>query len=197
MKKKILAVAALCAVAVCSGACNTSSGRAEEYDALNSMLALNYSQITLTVKNTFDENNTLVSKYVIDYSGENVTVNYSIERFSVISLEPTSGGVKTTYTGEAVISGGAVTITEGDNVSVNADIAERRINFKEEYFANADMTGIYLKADVNNASGFMGSDIICTDMKVDATFLEIFYNLKITYTADRGNKVELLYVFSL
>ncbi|MDE6676734.1 MAG: hypothetical protein K2K12_03355, partial [Clostridia bacterium] len=65
------------------------------------------------------------------------------------------------------------------------------------YYKNVDLTAMFLKADNKNPSGFMGSELSCTEMKVYATFLEIFYKIEITYRAETGNYVEYLYVFSL
>ena len=64
MRKKIFAVAAACAAAISLGAC-TTSGSDDEYTELNAMLDLNYSKIILTVTNTFEDNASLTSEYVM------------------------------------------------------------------------------------------------------------------------------------
>lgn len=192
MKKKIFAVAAACAAALSLGACTTAS---DEYAPLNAMLDLSYSKITLTVTDTFDDSASLISVYEMEYSDGGVTVKYSVERFTELSLDAPAANEKTTLTGTAQIKDGAV--TGGENVNLPATIADTGLTFKGEYFENADLTGVYLKADVKNASGFTGTDIVCSDMKVFATFLESFYEITITYTGENGNAVECVYKFSI
>lgn len=192
MKKTIFAVAAACAAALSLGACTTAS---DEYAPLNAMLDLNYSKIILTVTDTFDDTASLTSEYEMEYSDGGVTVKYSVERFTEVSLDAPAANEKTTLTGTAQIKDGAV--TGGENVNLPATIADTGLTFKGEYFENAELEGTYLKADVKNVSGFMGADIVCSDMKVFATFLDSFYNIRITYTGEKGNAVKCLYEFSL
>ena len=192
MRKKIFAVAAACAAAISLGAC-TTSGSDDEYTELNAMLDLNYSKIILTVTNTFEDTASLTSEYVMEYSDGGVTVKYSVERFTSISLDAPASDNKTTLTGEAVIKDGVV--TGGENVNLPATIAEKGLTFKGEYFANAELTGVYLKADVTDPDGFTGSSLNCADMKVYATFLEMFYEIEITYVGETGNAVECAYRF--
>ena len=71
------------------------------------------------------------------------------------------------------------------------------MTFKGEYFANAELTGVYLKADVTDPDGFTGSSLNCADMKVYATFLEMFYEIEITYVGETGNAVECVSVVLL
>lgn len=190
MKKKIFAVAVACAAALSLGACTTAS---DEYAPLNAMLDLSYSKIILTVTDTFDESAFLTSEYVLEYSDGGVTVKYSVERFTEISIDAPAASNKITLKGEALIKDGAV--TGGENVNLPATIADTGLTFKGEYFENAELEGTYLKADVKNVSGFMGADIVCSDMKVFATFLDSFYEITVTYTGENGNAVECGYQF--
>lgn len=192
MKKTIFAVAAACAAALSLGACTTAS---DEYAPLNAMLDLNYSKIILTVTDTFGEDSSLKSEYVLEYSEVGVTVKYSVERFNNVSIDAPAASDKITLTGTAQIKDGAV--TGGENVNLPATIADTGFTFKGEYFENADLTGVYLKADVKNASGFTGTEIVCSDMKVFATFLDSFYDITVTYTGENGNAVECAYKFSI
>lgn len=192
MKKKIFAVAAACAAALSLGACTTAS---DEYAPLNAMLDLNYSKIILTVTDTFDDTASLISVYEMEYSEVGVTVKYSVERFTELSLDAPAASDKTTLTGTAQIKDGAV--TGGENVNLPATIADTGFTFKGEYFENAELEGTYLKADVKNVSGFMGTEIVCSDMKVFATFLDSFYDITVTYTGENGNAVECVYKFSI
>lgn len=193
--KKFIAVIAVIAAACCLGACK---GKKEEqtfdqYQALNEMLGASYSQISLTVTDTFDENTSLKSEYTIKFSDSETTVQYSVERFAGLSLDDTSSDVKTTLTGTAVIKNGKV--TGGEEVGITADMAKTGLTFKEEYFENITINGVSLKADVKNASAFLGSDIVCSDMKVEAKYLILFNTIEISYTKN-GNKIEYKYVFT-
>ena len=194
IKKLFPVIAALCIMAAVFSGCNTN--RNTQYDDLNAMLDVNYSKVVLTVTDTFSEDAVLVSEYTMKYSDDSMTVNYSVERFSEVLLDSASS-LKTTLVGEAVVADGKVTYVQGDEVNLDALKTSTGFNFKEEYLENIDLTGVYLMADVKNPSGFIGSSLTCTEMKVKATFLKIFYDIKITYRSQSGNQVECLYVFSL
>lgn len=194
MKKSILMIAAAGAAACVLGACSSSCGSgSSEYEQLNSMLAENYSEITLTVTDTFDDDLSLKSEYVFKYSESKITVEYSVERLAELSLD-SSVGLKTTIEGTAVIKDGKV--TGGEDVGITAEMASPKFTFKEENFENITLTGVYFKADVKNVGSFLGLALNCTDMKVYAEFLEVFYSIDISYTQN-GNKVEYNYVFTL
>lgn len=194
MKKQILSIAAVCAAAACLGACKEPA--ANEYSALNDMLALDYSEIVLTVTDTFGEDTALVSEYILKPAKGGVSVSYSALRFSELSLD-SAAPEKITLKGEAFVSGDKVEYLSGDEIALPAGFRAAGLNFKGEYFGNAELTGNYLKADVKNAGGFMGSPLNCTDMKVFAIFLEVFYEIEITYQSEEGNAVKYQYLFNL
>lgn len=202
MRKTVFAIAAACAAACCFGACNSSCNDDKpsfnQYDELNSMINKSYSKIELTVTDTFDGDTSLVSEYTMQYSEGGVTVSYSVERFSSLSL----GGddwLITVYTGEAVIKDGSVVSVTGDDIGITADITKTGFTFKQEYFANVNesILGIRLEADVVNPGGFTGTDMTCTDMKVKADYFDAFTEMQIAYTAENGGKVEYAYVFTV
>lgn len=196
MKKQILMLAAVCAATCCLAACSKPY---DEYATLNKMLDKEYSQVVLTVTDTFDEHTSLSSIYTIKYSGITVTVEYVVEKFTKIdaSLEGPAEDVITTHTGEMIIEGGVVTSRDGDDVGLTAEIAYMGLEFKKEYFANVELTGNFIKADVTNASAFLGSQLTCTDMKVYATFIEVFNEINVTYTSESGSLVEYDYIFTI
>lgn len=196
VKKIILTIMAVLMCIMCFTACDEETPAFNEYENLNKMLKLDYSKITLTVTDRFDEETSLTSKYVMSYSGKNVTVDYTVERFNQISLDTPNTGVKSTVTGQAVIENGSVVSNSG-NVIITPAVENIDLNFKEEYFENAELTGLYLRADVNDASSFMKNSISCEDMKVYAEFLDAFYQIKVTYTNEKGNSVEYNYEFTL
>ena len=195
--KKFLMLAALGTAACCLGACSCSKDKSsgpDGYEQLNSMLAMSYSSISLTVTDTFSDGLSLKSEYVINYSESEITVEYSVERFTEISLDAPSDGVKTTLEGTAVIKGGVV--TGGEEAGITANMASPIFNFKEAYFENATLTGAFFTADVKSTSSFLGFALSCTDMKVRCEFLEFFYSIEISYTKD-GNRVEYEYIFKI
>lgn len=197
MKKQFFVLAAA-TIAVCSlAACDNknSSNEKNQYDSLNTMLDASYSQIVISVTDVFDENITLSSVYTIKYGGSNVKIEYSVEKLAEISLDAPTSDVKITFTGEATITG--TVIEGGSEVGLTAADARVGLTFKEEYFENTKLGGSFLKADVKDPSGFLGLELTCSDMKVDATFLDAFLNIKITYVSESGGSVEYKYVFSM
>lgn len=196
IKKHIPVIMTLCVVAAVCGGCATEETPANpaEYEELNAKLKLNYSQIVLTVTNEIDEKTVLNSEYTMKFSGGTTTITYSVEQLSELSLDSTASE-KITLVGEAKVENGNVSYVSGDSANLDVLTAGAGLNFKKEYFANIDLTGVYLDADVTNPGGFMGSALDCTEMKVYATFLVAFYDIKVTYTAQNGNHVEYLYTF--
>lgn len=193
IKKHIPLIMTLCVAAAVCGGCTTENN--EEYDKLNAKLKLNYSQIVLTVTNEIDEELVLTSEYTMKFADGGMTVTYSIERLPEVSLDSTASE-KTTLNGEAKIESGNVTYVQGDEVNLDALTDGVGLNFKNEYFAHADLTDMYLIADVVNPSGFMGAELKCTEMKVEASFLEIFYDIRVTYLGQNGNRVKYFYAFT-
>lgn len=191
MKKHLLVIASICTFACCLSGCAN-----KKYDNLNSMLDLGYSKVKLTIINTFDEDTSLKSEYTINYSDSEITVSYKVEQFEELSLNSPLTDSKKTLTGEATIKDGVIT-TSGDKVEISANIATISLTFRKSYFSNVVFTTNSLTADVVKASDFLGSDIVCSDMKVKAVYVESFHNIGIEYTAESGTRVELTYNFTL
>ena len=194
IKKSIPVILAACAAAAIMGGCSTDDS--SKYDELNAKLDLNYSQIVLKVTNTYDEESTLTSEYTMKFVEGIVTVNYTVERFTEVSLDSATTE-KTTIVGEAVIMGNVVMNVEGEEIDLDAVITGTGLNFKNEYFANTELTDASFKADVTNPDGFMGTSLTCSGMKVNATFSEAFNDIKITYHSQSGHEVEYLYTFTV
>lgn len=199
MKKSIFVIAAACVAMVglsaCEMSCDGGKGPSNsDYDNINEMFNVNYSKIEVTVTNTFDAETELVSTYEMNYSGDEITVNYSIERFTGISLDG-AGAEKSTTTGTAKIVNGVVT---DENGMISA-VPEMNFTFKAEYFTNVNggLIDMILEADVSNPSGFFGSEIKCTDMKVYAEYVNVFNKMDITYKGESGNSVKITYNFTV
>lgn len=195
MKKSILLISAVCAAACALTACGGDKGAStkSELDGLNSMLDLSYSGISITVSNKYTEENiTLKSVYEIEYSHTQTTVEYKVERFAPASLDNPTADVVTTVEGTAVIKNG--TISDND-AGITADIAKFPLVFKDEYFENVTLTDTMMKADVKDASGFLGKSITCTDMTVKVIFLECIYDITVNYR-QTGHEIVYTYVFN-
>lgn len=194
MKKKSIAGPAILIAACCSLAgCSLSLGgekEGDDYAFLNEMLKGSYSQIVLTVENDFD-GDTLTSRYTIAY-GESITVTYTVEEFALLS----SAEEIVTKSGKVTIAGGEVISTEGDDIGISADVATLPFEFKESYFENAELGGNFFNADVEDAVGFLGRQIVCTEMTVQANFGDGFSSLTIGYRASADERVKATYTFT-
>ncbi len=198
MKKSIFAMAAACAAAACLSACNMSCNDNntpyDHYDAINTMFNASYSKIAVTVTTTLDSDMELTSTYNMTYSGDEVTVNYSIERFTDISFDNASVE-KTVTTGVAKVKNGEIISDDKGMLDV---VPETKFSFKKEYFSNVNeaVIDMFLQADVTNPSGFMGIKTPCTDMKINAEYFTVFNKMEITYKGQDGISVKIDYVFT-
>ncbi len=197
MKKFFAVFAAVCTAAFCFTACDSGNG-GKKYDALNEMLGADYSALSLTVTDEID-GITLTSQYAMTFSDDEISVQYSVERLAAIGdlSGAQTQSAKQKLSGTAVIRGGEVAETTGDDVGLSSDIAETSFTFKEEFFENAKLTDTSLKADVKKPSEFLGTAVTCTDMKVEASFAEVFSEITVTYSTANGGKVEFLYKFTV
>lgn len=209
MKKLILMFLAGCAVLCAFTACSKDDAEQEKIERLNSFLEINYSKIVLTVKDTFiedlplsdvNEELSLTSEYVITYTDENtVHVDYCVERFAQIDgiLADENLATPEKIKGEAVIVDGAVASKTDDDAYIPPQIIGGGLDFKKIYFENINLGDMYFIADVKDPDSFMGTAITCSDMKVETSFLDAFYNILITYRSESGSKVEIRYAFTL
>ena len=196
MKKRYFALLAVGVAACCLGGCQ-SKETPDELDPLSKMLKADYSQITITVTDTFGDNISLESVYAVTYSGNKATVNYVVEQFTQISLDNPTSDVKETLTGTAVVEHDTVSV-EGDSVDIDFyRIAYPRLTFKSAYFMNMQYEDIYFIADVKDSSAFLGFELDCTNMSVTALFSSVFENIQINYTSEGGNEVNYTYIFTV
>ena len=197
MKKSILMIsaAAVCAVACGLSACGSKSNGNADYDKLNGMLNASYSEIDLTVTSTYDEYTSLISEYTINYYEDAITVEYSVERLSSLSIDNPSTGYKYVLSGEVSIENGVV--TGGEEVGITESFANPKFSFNKANFENAVFeNGVAFSADVKNCTAFWGLAVSCTDMKVYAVWLNnSFSTIKINYVQN-GIAVEYRYNFS-
>lgn len=194
--KKFLLTAALCLPLCLFSACDVGElSETDGYAMLNDMLGAVYSQITLTVTDTFDEETFLKSEYVITYTDGAANVRYRVERFAELGGETETEDIKTVLTGQAVMKDGKLQPVEGDAPDVSPNFTGG-LAFKAEYFENADLGEVYLQADVKDPAAFLGDPALsCDDMHVEAVFLDLFISIEIVYTAEDGSRVECVYEF--
>ena len=195
MKKAVLLISSICASACALSACSACGEKeVSVYDSLNSMLVASYSQISISVDNTFtDADITLGSVYMLIYNEDTITVQYRVERLNELSFDNPTTEPKYAIEGTAVIVDGM--ITGGNDVGLNVYIANIPLEFNEKYFSNTVIDETSLSADVISPSEFLGSKIDCTDMKVMAKFSDVLESITVTYNLD-AQEVEYRYVFT-
>ncbi len=196
--KKLFALAAALVMLLCFSACDKEVPDAPDgYETLNEMLDAAYSRIDLSVTDEIDADTVLHSEYTLLF-GETVSVQYSVERLAEIgSLDETLSSEKIVLKGEAKIENGKIALVNGDDIGLSAAHLCRKLSFKEEYFGNAELESMYLKADVKDISGFWGGEADCSDMKVTAVFLDAFMEMTVTYRSGYGSAVEIQFTFTI
>lgn len=202
MKKSIFAILAVftaCAAAAgVSGckSCDDDEGP-DAYGKIQGLLDKNYSQITLTVTDTFSEELSLVSAYTVSYGESDVTVEYSVENFTSLSLDASDPQLKTVKKGSVVIKDGVVVKQSGDSNVFSYDLVSAGgLNFKEEYFSAVTVNDVTFKADVTNPSGFFGVTLACSEMKINSIYADYLAEIVVTYTSSGGHAVEYEYKFT-
>lgn len=194
MKKYIVIaiITVVLALTLCACTVNININQAD-YDKLTSMLDATYSGWTLTVK-TSSSNVELENKFVITKEAEHTTIEYKIEELGLLSMDSDSE-FKVEHKGSAVVKDGKIVSLNGEEVDVQLEKLETiGLTFKSDYFENVKMTDSAIQADVKDPSGFLGTDISCTDMKLVAGFGSSFNYIRITYKAN-GADVEYNYEF--
>lgn len=192
--KNVLACFASASLLVLFAACAPRS--TDTYKHLNDMFSAHYSEIVLTVTNTFDEDTSLTSVYTFSYpSAENVVIHYTVESFGEVSLD--GGTEKVTRTGTALITDGELILSTGDDIGIPESFAKKGLTFRADCFENAELTNTSFSADVTDVALFLGSPLSCSGMKVSAAFGSAFESLTVSFAAADGSAVEFCYEFTL
>ncbi len=188
MRGKILIAVAACAVCLC--ACGT-----DRYGALDGMLDARYSEIELTVTETFGDAS-LESVFVLTDAGEGKRIAYTVERFAALDPDgaPAEDG-KEVLEGAAVFRGGMLVSSEGDEIGLPHVLGEG-LSFRKEYFSGASFGKGTMRADVTDPSGFLGVQTECTQMRVEAEYGEVFGSISIHYRSALGSAVVWEYIFT-
>lgn len=201
MKKSIFSILALCtacaAAAGLSGCKSCDDDGPDAYGKIQEILNKNYSQIVLTVTDTFAEGVSLQSVYTVNYGESDVTIEYSIEKFTSLSLDAASPQFKTVKTGSVVLKDGVIVKQEGDSADFSYElISAGGLNFKEEYFTAVTINNVSFKADITNPSGFFGTAVDCTGAKIQSVFADYMAEIVVSYTSSSGSSVEYEYRFT-
>ena len=196
MKKTLSIIAAVCAAACCFTACDNRS-KPERYEKLNQMLQADYSEVVITVTDAVDSELTLTSEYTVVYGGEDIMVVYTVEKLAPLSLDAPVDDPVVTLSGTAVIRRGEIVSSEGDDVGLSAAIAERGMEFEEEYFENAQFMDGMFNADVIAPNAFFGAVLGGTDVTVNAMYSEAFQFISVEFVTAAGHSMEIRYTFTV
>ena len=201
MKKKlfIVAVCLLLAALVLTGC-----SHAEDIATVNRLRRVDYSSVhlTVTVSKGFDE---FVSTFDVVYDdGFNYTVTYDIQLLATFADDGSiPENFTESYQGVAVVQGQQVTSVSGKlPAGVNIEAADGRgFIFSEKNLTNVKVSDGVLTAKVSAPKSFIGaSDFQC---RPDSMSVRVSYtsralkDIRVQYTSLSGNKVVLLYTYTV
>lgn len=192
--------------------CCTACGQPEQppqedgLAAVEQLFRLDYSDVLLTVTDTFGEGLSLSAEYRLFPTEGGFTATYRVERFIDLSKEEKGGDslrsddplrpVKRVISGSVAVQEGNVALIEGEEAGLPAALLGTGLSFREQFFENAELTGVFFRADVKDPSGFLGTPSAASGMKVEVAFLEVLLSLEITYTSEAGSAVVYEYEFN-
>ena len=178
-----------------------SGGTAEKtvYQTLNERMSKEYSTIareTVYKKGEME----LCSEYRAVKSGGQYTVSYVEESFA--TFEEKNGAYvipesyKTTASGSATVSNGAITSRVGDASGIDlAKVAQPSFCFNAAYFEDAKEGTNSFSAKVKNPSAFMGKDFSCSDMSVAVSYGTSAFSVTVSYKTASGTQATAAYTF--
>ena len=200
MKKKlfIVAVCLLLAALVLTGC-----SHAEDIATVNRLRRVSYSSVhlTVTVSKGFDE---FVSTFDVVYDDEDsYTVTYDIQLLATFGNDGSiPENFTESYQGVAKVENDLVTSVTGqlpDGVNIQAADG-RGFIFSEQNLSNVKVSSGVLTAKVSNPKAFMKQAVNC---KSDTMSVRVSYSsqalndIRLQYTSISGNKVVLLYTYTV
>lgn len=189
--KKTIALFALIISLLCICACGGSGS----FTDLNDMAKQNYSVVERTVKTT-SNGETLTSRFTVR-SGDTVEIDYSVEQINEIDINNMPNEYKTVKTGIVKLDGTRVIEQTGDDVNVDfVALTKLNLNFVEEYFSQVKWDNGKMTANVTNVEGFLGVNVYCAWMKVEAEYSNTLNNVTVKYLTANGAEVQLAYAFT-
>ena len=194
MKKKILFLTILLVFAlIVLSACTSLSATLDE---ITKLIKADYSEVMLNIE-TVSPEVTLTGVYNFKFVGDTTTVTYTVEKLNELSMSGGNEGFKHTETGTAVVSKDK--LVEGDT---ELDLPQGTyfggMNFKPAFFKNYQITSVKFEADVVNPQGFTGNKTLqCSKMHVKVLHKDnVLTQLIITYVAQNGSDVSIIYLFT-
>lgn len=205
MKRTLMTIALLLCAVFCFAACGKENengngtdpgSEPDAYEALGRMLEYPYTSIAVTVEETLG-GETLGSEYTLTYREEGTVVSYSVERFGKLSLDGTpAASEKVTGSGKVLVRETGVELLGGEDIGLTADTFKGGLTFRKEYFKDPDLTSMYLRSDVADPDAFFGRAGY-TDMHVNATFLDFFYEIDLTCKTPAGGDAAISLTFTV
>ena len=105
--------------------------------------------------------------------------------------------LKSVKTGSVKLNGENVAEQTGDEVEVNfVAMAKVNLNFAQDYFSQVKWSSGKMTANVDNAQGFLGSDVYYVWMTVTAEYSNKLNKVTIDYRMANGAEVQLTYAFT-
>lgn len=191
MKKIIILLTVMLALTLLLGACFEQ----DTFAQLNSLLKEDYSKVELTVATTVG-NETLTSTVVTTKDGKKTVVDYNLSQFATFEQSIPESYIVSTV-GSVVVQDGKIIQQNGQAADITVEQVTAQFHFDASYFIAAQWNGDVFSANVGNVKGFFGdANFNGTAAKVTATVSDGLKDLKVTYVAADGTKVQLSYVFT-
>ena len=204
MKKKLFAIILSGMLFIASGtfvACDDFSDTHDDiYNTLNSLVAQPQSQVALTIS-TILNGEKLNGTFTAVQEDDGIRVTYAYEQLSTFEdgedgyIIPDS--YITTYQGTVLIAEGKVVEQNGDAADIAIEqITAAGLEFEKDYFSNVIAQEGFFQAKVISPSDFLQTEISCTEMRVEACYMQESIDLlTISYTSSSGAQVVLSYTF--
>lgn len=195
MKKSIFVLAA-CALSACLFSSCALKANEAYYDNLNEIIGQSYSEISLKVTNTFDEESKLVSDFVVTYGDNQAKVTYSVEELLPVSIEEANDWKKTTA-GTVLVVNGEITQVDGEAAQFPFEqLTDVGLNFSSEYFSDVQLNAGMFSGTVTSPAAFFGVESFSAkDMKVYVSYTDVCQYIMVNFTALDGSAVKYFYQF--
>lgn len=198
MKKVLGLICVIVLCLLCLSACGEIDLDKTACDVLNTLVAKETDNLSLTVKTTTAED-TLNSSYNVTKSNDTYTVTYSYEKLN--GYEEVDGVIvppteyKSTVQGSMKVKDGIIIEQDGTSANITLEtLSISGLSFNKSYFTNISNQDGSFKADVVDIEGFIGTDVNTSNMKVEVYYsVNNISSIKITYSTSTSS-VELLYV---
>lgn len=162
---------------------------------IDNMAKQNYTVVERTIKTTAS-GETLTSHFTVRGTDE-VKIDYSVEQINKIDISNMPNDYKTTKTGSVKLNGTQITEQTGDEIDVNfVAMAKLNLNFVKEYFTQVRWSKNKMTANVSNIEGFLGANVQCSWMKVEADYSSVLKEVTVEYLTVNGAEVQITYAFT-